>query len=300
MTSIEFYGTKYPAVEIPSSWDEMTPEQVRFIFRTHDKCVRKHKSPLHFNILVLYHLIGIRRTFRSIRRFSTQKVYAEKVSENVFWLCHNCLAFLFEENEEPDQPPRLAYRSVINSLPEVRSKLGPLLIGPADMLQNLTFGEFRRATAALTAFFKDKNPSALDECIACLYRRRSRRYNRAGRKVKPIGHNFEKDVKLASRIPVWKKNLIMCWFASCLEYLQSGKIILDTEEVNLKELFSGEEQPGPKFNWTDLLVQLARENTIGNLDRVEEEPLMSVLSIMWTNHKEHKRNDAIQKASKSK
>lgn len=300
MTEIEILGDKPQKVTIPSEWSEMTPAQVRFVFRTHEECVRKGKSPLEFNIIVLYHLLGVRRTFGSIRKFCTRKAFAEKISENVYWLCHNCLSFLFEPIEETDGPTRLAYRSVVNSLPTVRSKLGPLLTGPADLLSDLTFGEFRKATSSLTAFFRSRDIADLDECIACLYRRRSRRPNRAGRKVVPLGHDFGKDVRLVSGLPVWQKNLIMCWFSSCLEFLQSGKIVLDAEEVNLQALFSGSEQPGPKFNWTDLLVQLARENTIGNIDRVEEEPLLSVLSIMWTNHKEHKRNDAIRKASQGK
>lgn len=300
MTLIEIPDAKGASIEIPSSWDEMTPQQIRFVFRTHEECVRNGLSPLDFNIRVLYHLMGVKRTFRSIRKFCTQKVFAQKISENVFWLCHNCLGFLFEDTKEPDQPPRLAYKSVINSLPEIRSKFGPLLIGPADLLADLTFREFRGASTALTSFFKSHDIADLDECIAYLYRRRSRRPNRAGRSVKPVGQDFQKDIRLISRIPAWQKNLIMCWFASCLEYLQNSKITLDAEEVDLKELFSGSDQPGPKFNWTDLLIQLARENTIGNIDRVDEEPLLSVLSIMWTNHKEHKRNESIRKTQKGK
>lgn len=299
MTKIEIHGTTQ-CVEIPESWDEMTPEQIRFVFKTHEECVRKGRSPLDFNITVLYYLMGVKRTFQSIRRFCTQKVFAEKVSENVYWLCHNCLSFLFEQEKESDQAPRLAYRSVINSLPEVRSKVGPLLIGPADLLSDLTFGEFRKASAALSAFFKSREMSDLDECIACLYRRRSKTANRAGRKVRPIGFDFEKDIRLAGAIPVWQKNLIMCWFSSCLEYLQTGKITLDSEEVNLQELFRGSDEPGPKFNWTDLLIQLARENTIGNIDRVDKEPLFSIISVMWTNHKEHKRYESIRKTSQGK
>ncbi len=300
MTEIEILGRRSQKILIPSDWTEMTAEQVQFVFRTHEECICKGKSPLEFNIIVLYHLLGVRRTFRSIHWFSTRKAFAQKISENVFWLCQNCLSFLFESMEESDGLPRLAYRSVVNSLPAVRSKLGPLLIGPADLLADLTFGEFRKATASLQAFFKSLSMEDLDECIACLYRRAYDTPNRAGRKVKPIGHDFQEDVKLVARLPVWQKNLIICWFSSCLEYLQSGKLVLDAEEVNLGELFRGAEHPGPKFNWTDLLVQLARENTLGNIDRVEEEPLLSVLTIMWTNHKEHKRNDAIYKASQGK
>ena len=48
----------------------------------------------------------------------------------------------------------------------------------------------------------------------------------------------------------------------------------------------------------DLLFQIAKEQMIGNIDRVEEEPLFSVLAIMWSNYKEAKRYEEATKARK--
>ncbi len=56
---------------------------------------------------------------------------------------------------------------------------------------------------------------------------------------------------------------------------------------------------GPSMTWNDLLIQLAKDHTIGNIDRVDEEPLFSVLSILWSNHKEAKRYEATAKAQKT-
>ena len=55
---------------------------------------------------------------------------------------------------------------------------------------------------------------------------------------------------------------------------------------------------GPSATWNDLLFHIAREQTLGNIDRVEEEPLFSVLAIMWSNYKEAKRYEETAKARK--
>ena len=295
MTEITIHPSGQSA-SIPSGWDEMSPSQICFVFKTYDRCVRRGASPLEFNIRVLYHLMGIKHSTKYTKMSYQDSEAAKKISENVYWLCHNCLNWLTEVDSEG--VPRLSYNSITNPLPAIRSYFGPLLIGPADILQDLTFGEFRHASAALSSFFKSKNVSDLDECIAHLYRRRCRKANRAGRKVVPvIQDKFEFDVRLASMIPVWAKNLIMVFFTNCINYLQTGKLIIDGEEIDFSLLYSGGgEKSKLSFGWNDLLVQIARDNVIGNMDRVDEEPLTSILSIMWTNYKENKKYEAARKA----
>lgn len=165
--------------------------------------------------------------------------------------------------------------------------------GPADLLQDLSFGEFRHAASALNAFFASKDVADLDECIAHLYRKRSRRPNRCGRFVKAVDNTtFDRDVKRVSKLKGWQKNLIMMWFAACLNYLQNESVVIDGELVNMALMFApdGEKKKSDlTFTWNDLLVQIARDNTIGNIARVDDEPLFSIFSLMWTNYKENKR-----------
>lgn len=112
--------------------------------------------------------------------------------------------------------------------------------------------------------------------------------------------NARGHIHRASRLKGWQKNLVMMWFAACLKYLQSGVLEIDGEEIDLSRLFAGDDKhSGVSFGWNDLLVEVAKENTLGNIDRVDEEPLFSVLSIMWHNYKERKRNEQIIKASKA-
>ena len=293
MNTIEVFETG-KVVQVPGSWREMTPEQVRGVFRIFERCLRRGESPLDFNVRVLWMLIGVRRTvkgwFTDIFNGSSSVR-----DENVYRMCETFLGFLFSE-----ESAALTFDSVANPMPVVRLGL-VRLYGPGELLQDLTFGEFRHASAAINRFFRSREPEDLDECIAFLYRRRCRKANRAGRMVPDVDQrNARGHIHRASRLKGWQKNLVMMWFAACLKYLQSGVLEINGEEVDLSKLFAGDEKSsGISFGWNDRLVEVAKENTLGNIDRVDEEPLFSVLSIMWHNYKERKRNEQIIKASKA-
>lgn len=293
MNTIEVFETG-KVVQVPGSWSEMTPKQVREVFRIFEWCLKHGKSPLDFNVRVLWMLLGVRRTvkgwFTDIFNGSSSVR-----DENVYRMCETFLGFLFSE-----ESAALTFDSVANPMPVVRLGL-VRLYGPGELLQDLTFGEFRHASAAINRFFRSREPEDLDECIAFLYRRRCRKANRAGRMVPDVDQrNARGHIHRASRLKGWQKNLVMMWFAACLKYLQSGVLEINGEEVDLSKLFAGDEKSsGISFGWNDLLVEVAKENTLGNIDRVDEEPLFSVLSIMWHNYKERKRNEQIIKASKA-
>lgn len=293
MNTIEVFETG-KVVQVPGSWSEMTPKQVRGVFRIFERCLRRGESPLDFNVRVLWMLLGVRRTvkgwFTDIFNGSSSVR-----DENVYRMCETFLGFLFSE-----ESAALTFDSVANPMPVVRSRL-VRLYGPGELLHDLTFGEFRHASAAINRFFRSHEPEDLDECIAFLYRRRCRKANRAGRMVPDVDQrNARGHIHRASRLKGWQKNLVMMWFAACLKYLQSGVLEINGEEVDLSKLFAGDEKSsGISFGWNDLLVEVAKENTLGNIDRVDEEPLFSVLSIMWHNYKERKRNEQIIKASKA-
>ena len=294
MITVEIEGTGRSAM-VPSSWDEMTPRQVRETFRIFDLCVRSGLSPLDFNVRVLYMLLGVRRTLRGLIDDIRGSVNLDRKAENVFLLCENLLGFLFNGDTST-----LSYDSFSNPMPTVWSGIRRLH-GPADLLQDLTFGEFRHASAAVNRFYGTKDVADLDETIAFLYRTRSQRANRAGRKVAGIDNrNASRHIRRARKLQPWRKNLIMMWFSNCLRYLQNGTIEIDGESVELAALFTGDgKTTGISFGWNDMLVELAKENTIGNIDRVDEEPLMSVLAIMWHNYKERRRDEQIAKAAKA-
>lgn len=278
MTRIEAYESGRVS-EIPSSWSEMSPAQIRYAFRIYERCA----SPLEFNVRMLCKFLGLR-----LRRPKGN------TAENVYLLCEQCLGFLFAED---GGVARLAPDVLGNPLPRVGRRYGP-----GELLQDLTFGEFRAAAMAVQAFGRSNEVGDLDDCLAILYRHRSRRVNRAGRHAGPMsGRSFERDRRAAARMRPWQKSLALAWFCRCLQFLQTERLMLNGEEVDFAQLFTsdGSGSKGPAVTWNDLLIQLAKDQTIGNIDRVDEEPLFSVLQILWSNHKEAKRYEATVKAQKT-
>lgn len=288
MTSIEIYenGKK---VEIPSSWSEVPAKTIRKIFRIHDRVLKSPRgSLLEFNVRVLYLLMGIRPSLKVL-------LHPGDAPENVYRLCEQTLGFLF--NEDGDKA-RLSFDDVRNPMPRAGC-----LHGPADLLQDLSFGEFRQAAMSMQQFFKGSDISDLDYCIAILYRRKRGKVNRAGRRASPVGsRSFLADLRRVRRMSAWRKNLVMMWFSACLKYLQTQKLILNGEEVDMAALFSDPkgEKSTLSYTWNDLLIQVAREQSIGNMERVDEEPLFSILALMWSNFKESKRNEKASKTHQRK
>ena len=272
------------AVDFPSSWDELKPRQIRRIWKIQDRCLRKGESPLAFSLRVLFYLLGMRPPLaaQSNRKFC----------ENAYMLCDQCLGFMFS-----DDGTTLHFTSTANPIPRIG-----LRRGPGDMLQKLTFGEFRHAAAALRSYARSRNAADLDECLALLWRTPSLKINRAGRSATPPGGlMFRMDLAMTKRMASWRKTLTLAWFCNIMQRLQSGKLIIDGETIDLSLLFSSRgRKHGLECSWNDLLVQLAKDGILGNIERVDEEPLMSILSIMWSNYKEAKRYEETLKANKSK
>lgn len=279
---------------LPESWDEMTATQVRYVFEQYEKAVGGSISQRQFEILIVYNLVGLKRgpSFRAARN--------RDIVYNVNALCEY-VKFIYLEGTGKESIPQLSFRSIQNPLPRVTVR-HQILEGPAALCQDLTFGEFRNAAMALNQFFKTEDPAALHECIAHLYRPRAASPNKAGRMVKPVqATTIEKDIRTVAGMKSWQKNLIMLWFASCINYLQTGNITLGGEDIDLKKLFSDSDDPGAQpATWNDLLIQIAREGAIGNTDAVDEAPLMVILLHMWSNYKENKRNERnLKKAKKA-
>lgn len=272
------------SADFPSSWDELTPRQVRHVWRLQNRCLRSGGSPLELSVSILLYLLGIRRLPRA---------RGGLLRENLYMLCDRCLGFMF-----PGDGAALQYTSTVNPMPRMGFRKGP-----ADLLQDLTFGEFRHAAAALQTYARSRDVVDLDECVALLWRTPTRlKANRAGRRCAPPGGlAFKLDLALARRTAAWRKSLAIAWFCSAMQYLQTGRLVIDGETVDLSLLFSSSgSSHGPECGWNDLLVQIARDGILGNIDMVDKEPLMSILSIMWCNYKESKRYEETLKAHKSK
>lgn len=291
MTEVRFEdkGKVKASVDIPESWDEMSPEQIRYVFQEYERYSTGEISLQQLKILVAYKLMGLRKP--------TGKALVPAAIENLAKLS-GFADFMFKQ--EGEGAASLTFNAVYNPLPLVYVA-GIVLVGPSAACSDLTFGEFRNAAMALNMFFETGEPVHLNECLSYLYRPRTYKANKAGRKVKDIDSgSFQNEVGRASQIAPWQKTLIMMWFSSVIGFLQTGALTISGEKVNMAELFSSDgKTSGGDATWNDVLIQISKEGSMGDVDQVDAQPLMLVLLHMWINHKEAKRYEKAAKVKKS-
>ena len=289
---IPMLGLKY---QLPSSWSEMTHTQIHSVMQRYFQSIESGHSPLEFNIQVFYDLLNVKHNWLSRYKSILHPNLRGHKHENIRLICEECLSWL---TEIVDGVPRITFDLTENILPII-SVRGATLIGPAELLQDLTFGEYRQAINAHNSFLKSQKIDELNELLVFLYRKKSKSANLAGRRVAPVNNeNFASLVKYVALIPNWQKHLILLWFTNCIKALQSDVITIDGEDINMSLLFSDSE-PDKVYpsTWSDLLIQVAKESVIGSRDDVDNQPLYSIFQIMWHNFKEHKNNEKIRKSS---
>lgn len=276
---------------IPSSWSELSPADLRFVVRTHYESTSQQRSPLDFNVRVLYHFLKLSRTSRSIRWERLYPELAEERNVNVYNLCDKCLAWMFAGDKAS-----LSYDSITSPLPKVRVGLFTTLVGPGDLCLDLTFGEYRAASNALHIFLSSGDDDDLNNLLLCLFRRPSRSVNLAGRKVRPLDATIGvRERRAVAKMKPWQKQLALLFFSACVNYLQSSVIIVDGEEVDMNLLYEGTGESKTPYGLNDVLSQLAKEGSMGTMDNVDAQPLPSVLREMWHNWKENKRYEEQRK-----
>lgn len=142
----------------------------------------------------------------------------------------------------------LCYDTILNHFPEQGK-----LYGPAHLLSDITFGEFRSALEELEEYFASQSElnsdsesqHALNRFIACLYRPNRKNYKKLkssesfdGSLREPFNRNLiEKNAHLAKRIPHEVKVIIMMWFTYCVRYIQSEELVVSGRTISLKSLF---------------------------------------------------------------
>lgn len=275
MIKVGFEGTG-KTVDIPEAWDEFPSGHVAAMFQDLERVARGALTMEQLLLLEVRRLLGLKRF--------TAKALSEKAVANLAGLV-DLISFVMADGGNG-----LSFDSVRNPLPLLKVR-GTRLLGPGDACMDLTFGEYRNAAQAANTYFRTGNQADLDECVAHLYRPAARTANKAGRRIRPATQDtFPFDVNRVASAPEWQKRLILCWFCNCIGHLQTGIITVGGEEIDMAKIYSGSgESKGPENTLNDLLIQVAKEGSIGDVDAVDESPLPLILLHMWSTYKENKR-----------
>lgn len=293
---------------LPDSWEECTPQQIEFILPMAFRVLSGEMDIHEFSVRIFCKLTGLRKGPRSnflkkIRPAQVQDSYA-MVSQLADQLC----GWPFQPVESPmDDEGRLelALNTHVNILPVIHAGRKEL-IGPADLIADLTFAEFRIAIREMDqhiAYAKHQDLqadsiAALDRFVAVLYRPLD---PSTGKKQRFNSETIQKLSPITAKIPSWKKNTILLWFSYCINYIQSEDVLIDGNNINLSVLFpkstgrTGTEKKG--IGWAGLLFDVSKEGPFGTVEKTDQIGLFDILLYLYKNHHD---NMKLQKRLKSK
>lgn len=283
---------KNKTIQIADHWDELSPKQLEFVF-TNALLVTEGKLEYRqFCVLVFKYLTGL--------KIGSGYVAKEKlnlnteINEQIYILATNLCGWAFYQSQAG---LALDYNSFKNPFKTIKISKSTELFGPADLISDLSFKEFRSAKdhmdyyqAAVRELNFDEAQMFLDYFISCLYRTGTNRKRKA--LVTDELDSLAQDVK---NIPTWQKQWILVWFSFCVNYIQTEPFQIDGAEVELELIFpKSEDQTDKGLGWSGVLIDITKSQVFGTLEQCDNYPLFQVL-LFWyktqlENIKEKARN----------
>lgn len=232
-------------VEFPGSWEELTNEQFSFVMQTWLKLMDEKISPDEFFLIVLYHLLGIKRgPFQDWKDRRLSKEQLEDKFANVWQLTETLQWLIRVEETEEGPSAMLNYTGIKNRIPSIGG-FWAWLEGPEDCLLNLTFGEYRHAWTHFEAYTRDRKHADLDFLVAILYRPVRANYDELKHKPDFDGQNREPFnpyitahyAELVKDLPFWMKYAIYLWFGNCDRFIKEEELELYGKPLSFLPLF---------------------------------------------------------------
>ena len=151
------------------------------------------------------------------------------------------------------------------------------LHGPADHGADLTFGEFRCATAAMNLYTTGHDPRDLLALAATLYRA-----PHGGRRTPFVQDHLPRYMKEAATMPPYLQWGIYAWLSAFCRYLTTGTFLIDGCEVSFSPLFAqGRDDtsatPAQDLGLNSILYTVAASGVFGTADDIDRTPLLRVL-----------------------
>lgn len=167
------------------------------------------------------------------------------------------------------------------------------LQGPADALTNCSFFEYKQAYSAWFQYQETQDVAHLDEMIAVLYRPnvafawvKSRMKNFAGdhrerftAKSNPL--RLQARINRVAKWPAHVKYGIWLWFTACMDFLRSGKPVIDGVEIDLSILYKGDDGGSAGIGLTGVLYSLAETGVFGGIEDTGNANLYDVLARLY-------------------
>jgi hypothetical protein len=257
--------------QIPSSFDEMSPPDfIRFVHLY----LELQKGGISLNALkteMVFQFLGLKYSkwrFELLQEGDKAKIYENinLISEKIDFL------FTQETTEDGKINLKVNFPWTKNLIPKYGG-----FVGPDDMMNDITFLEYKNAHVSAIEFIKSQDETDLNWLVATLYRKPFFQWLK-----KPAYDEF-KVKKNTERISCWPFSVkygILLNFLTWEEHIRTGSFNIDGNDISFSILFksSGEsESTDPGTGLTGLLFTIAETGVFGNVKTTSEQNLYDVL-----------------------
>lgn len=253
-------------IEIPDTWQDLTPDDWREVLKIRQKVVDNGGRYSELDIKTETARVLLKN--RGVKLQLNNPNYVQlvgQVAASLGWLW-----------QAEGTVVSLVYKDTRNLLPKVRQ-----WIGPADHGQDLTFGEFRQAFVHLKAYEQTQTVTPLHALAGLLYRPCDGR----SRRLPYDDDSIDEKIARGQQMQPWQVWGIYAWFAYFCEYLTTGTFVIDGCEVSFAPLFahgshestsaSGGSPAGNSLQ--QICLTLAESHVFGTARDVDNTPLLTVM-----------------------
>ena len=255
---------KMKEIEFPDCWEEVRPKEWVELLRLRDAMMTRRGVSL-LDVKRMWCAFVLKN--RGVTPRGTDgMLLVNRLADTLDWM------WLIDEEEKCIA---LHFDTTQNLLPDWRG-----LIGPKSHGADLTFGEFRAATAAMNLYTDGHLPSDLLALVAVLYRFPD---PVTGKRAPFNPDDLPTLMRDVQRVmPDWLQWGVYAWFARFCEYLLTGEFVIDGQTVIFAPVFGRREKDGERPSGQDLglnsiLYTVAESGVFGTATETDRTPLLRVL-----------------------
>lgn len=262
--------------------NELTPSQFLFVIKELMSYQSGLQSENDMLTAISFHLLSIRK---SVKWFRLNNEQLEIVSDNMSRI-NEVVRNMFLKQKLGDIEALFLRDGIVRNLIPIIGKYH----GPDDLMMNCSFFEYKEAHNAFTQYVNTQDVAFLDRLIAVLYRPKQKflfikklfsGFNgdkRVRFTVKTNPLFLENRVKAIEKLPFFYKYGFFLIYAGFENYLRTGDIEIDGNEISLSALYQNSvstEDPG--LGLTGLLYELSESRVFGNIEETSDTNVFDVI-----------------------
>ena len=254
-------------IDFPDCWEEVSPDEWVYLLDLRHKLMTRRGVTLTDVRRAWCAFVMKRRGYKFRHKNDTDDmILVDRLAGTLDWMWS-------VESEGDSLLVTLTVDTTQNLLPEYRG-----LHGPQSHGADLTFGEFRAATAAMNLYTQDHIPSDLLALVAVLYRHP----DTDGKRLPFDTDRLPRYMIDARLMPDWMQWGIYAQFAFFCDYLTHGSFVIDGQEVTFAPVFARRDPNAPRSSAQDLglnsiLYTVAGSGVFGTAADTDRAPLLRVL-----------------------